>query len=92
LLNSLKHSEQAYSFVSLSGGFQRNETNIEIELMKRSGLLPQTVLNPLIADLLRSDSKTLRKDLHSYKISRDEAVILSKQLTSKLKQCLTKIV
>lgn len=80
----LKKTNKKYSFISLSSGADGVNPNLEKELIHRTGIKPQTVINQLIKEMLPVNPKPSRKEINTYKISEDEANEVVKEIITKL--------
>jgi hypothetical protein len=68
-LMHLKTNLRRYAFISISGGADGPNPKLAGELKKRVGTEPVALINPLIADLLPSNPKPVRKDTSAYRIN-----------------------
>jgi len=84
LFEYLKKTNKKYSFISLSSGADGVNPNLEKELIQRTGIKPQTVINQLIKEMLHVNPKPSRKEINTYKISEDEANEVVKEIITKL--------
>ena len=73
MFENLKKTNKNFSFISLSSGADGVNPDLEKELIQRTGIKPQTVINPFIREMLPVNPKPSRKEINTYKISLDEA-------------------
>lgn len=76
-LRELKAMPRAYGFLSISGGAASGNPKLYEELLKRTGSKPAFVLDQHLTDFLPADADPARKDTSKYKISEEEATLLS---------------
>ena len=69
LFKELNGKTNNYSLITLSAGYDGKNPNLEKELIKRTGLEPIAVLNPIISEILPSNPKPSRKKLEAYRLS-----------------------
>lgn len=85
LFKELNGKVVVYSFVSISAGTNgEKNSNLEKELMQRTGLIPKAVVNPLISEILPANPKPSRKQLDAYRLSDTDADDLVKRVLSEL--------
>ncbi len=81
LFKELNVKIEVYSFVSISAGTNgEKNSNLEKELMQRTGLMPKAVINPLISEILTANPKPSRKQLDAYRLSDTDAHDLVKRV------------
>jgi hypothetical protein len=81
----IKGKNKTILLVSLSAGADGINFGLESEITKRTGTVPNVVINQLISDLLPDDPKPNRKMLDEYKISGEEADVIAEKMLNKLK-------
>lgn len=74
---ALKNKINNYVFISISGGADGPNPNLEAELLKRLGKKPASIINMLIADILPADPKPTREMIGAYLINPNDAKILA---------------
>lgn len=74
-----------YGFVSISGGADGPNADLEADLSSRLGKSPATVVDLHIADLLPTKPAPTRKDTMHYQLSRAEIDELAEQVTESLR-------
>ncbi len=84
MFENLKKTNRNYSFISLSSGADGVNPNLEKELIQRTGIKPQTVINHLIKEMFASNPSTSRKEINTYKITVDEANDVVKEIITAL--------
>ena len=85
LFKELNGKIEDYSFVSISAGTNgEKNSNLEKELMQRTGLMPKAVINPFISEILPANPKPSRKQLDAYRLSDTDADDLAKRVLSEL--------
>jgi len=73
-----------YAFISISAGADGVNTKLEKDLIKRIGRKPLAVINPLISDLLQKNSKPTRKELDTYRLTREDSSVIITDVCSRL--------
>ena len=76
-----------YAFISISGGADGPNSKLTLELRNRIGKDPLFVMNWLIAELIRKDTKPSRKEIEDYRVTPHEA----NRLTSNLSEVFQKL-
>jgi len=66
--SKMRDGMPGYTFVSFSAGADGPNPDLEKDLRKRTGKKPQSVINPLITDLLPAEPKPTRKELDAYRL------------------------
>lgn len=85
LLKELKGKNENYSLVTLSAGADGNKNpNLEKELIKRTGLAPKSVINPLISEILPANPKPSRLQLDAYRVPDTVAEGIAEKVVSML--------
>lgn len=84
LFKDLNGKIENYSLITLSAGADGKNPNLKEELIKRTGLVPKIVINPLISEILPANPKPSRKQLDAYRLSDTDADDLVKRLLSEL--------
>ncbi|MEE4197296.1 MAG: NAD(P)H-dependent oxidoreductase [Bacteroidales bacterium] len=74
------------SLVTLSAGADGKNQNLENEFIKRTGLKPGAVINPLISELFPDGQKPDRKELDAYRLSEKDAATIVKKIINELNQ------
>lgn len=80
----IKNQDIRISLVAFSAGSQGVNSNLGKELAGRTGIIPETVLNPLITDLLPARPKPSTQTLDNYRLSDDVAQKLSREIMTSL--------
>lgn len=77
--NLIKANNLKYVFISISGGAEGGNPNLETELIKRTGIKPLALLDFHISSLIDSKLKLSREQTSAYKVnSEDIKSILAK--------------
>ncbi|MFB6341938.1 flavodoxin family protein [Saccharicrinis sp. FJH62] len=84
LFMDLKGKSKSYSFISLSAGANGKNTDLEKELIERTGSMPKMVINPLISEILPANPKPGRKQLEAYRLTDSDADGLVKGVLNEL--------
>jgi flavodoxin len=83
-VNEIKRTGKAYSFVSISGGALNDNPNLYDELVKKTGMKPQAVVDMHIKDLLPEEPTPTREMTSEYKVTGDDIVKLTDQAVGEL--------
>lgn len=89
-LSKLQVKLHRYAFISISGGAKGPNPNLERELTTRVGKKPITVINLFTAQFLSQTPPPEIKDTIDYKITENEATLLSKQVVERLQKFITR--
>jgi flavodoxin len=76
----LKNTNQNISLVTLSAGYDGINSKSEKEIVKRTGITPKALINPLLSELFSANPKPTRKTLEEYKISQAEAEKMAEKI------------
>jgi hypothetical protein len=84
--NLLNSTNSKYVFISISGGAEGGNPNLETELIKRLGNKPLLLIDFHISSLLKSELKPKREQTSSYKISNEDVKYLTDKVISSLNE------
>lgn len=84
VFQNIKGKNIKVSLICMSAGADGINPNLEDEIIRRCGIKPDKVFNPLISELLPNNPKPSRKMLDNYKISDTEAETLVNKIINQL--------
>lgn len=83
---SLKRAQSRYLFISISGGADGANPKLSAELSKRAGRPPVMIFDFHIKELLPAKPEPTREETSSYRLSEEEAEILSNKVVYSLEE------
>lgn len=85
VFQKLANKDKSISLVTLSAGFNGINSKSEKEIVRRIGIAPKAIVNPLLIELLPTKPKPTRKTLEEYKISQAEAEKIAEKIIVELR-------
>ena len=86
IFKEYKNRIRKYMYISISGGADGDNLNLEKELIQRMGKAPELIIDLHIAQLLPGESKPERKDTMNYHITPEDVEVLIEKIKSRLKE------